>query len=409
MSNPQALQALIRRYRTRLAVSGALNQALAALLWGALGAIVLAAVFRIAGVPRMAGLFTTLALPLGFVAGAVHGWRRSAFSDYKVAKMLDARIGHGDRLANAVYWQEQPAERRSVFVELAIREGLDAAQNANPGLRPAVALPRQAKLGMALSLLALGWVYLLFPPHVVPAEEAVSEETAAEMQKIFKGLGELSSKDGEDGQKIKKLLEEMNISEDDMSRMTQAEIMRMLNEKGIQFKGGEKAKAFEAVKGALAQIDLIKQQMAEIEKKNNSAYSIKTKDGKEIGGTRIKTTMTDESILLEKVKQAAGIKQDESAILADLERESDEARKRAKEVRGQVGLQKEVSYTVDPQAVLKADERFQNDVRDAIKDPNGEAAQRVKKAYVDLAKKEIENGSIPPGTADKMLKWVKAQ
>lgn len=409
MANVETLQALIGGYRRKLVWTRALMRGLEFLVWGALAALSLALFFRLTGLERAAGLATVSFLPLALVAGFVLGWRRSACSDYQAAKLIDARLGHGDRLANALYWLKQPPARRNAFVELAIKEGLEATKNASSKVYPAFAWTRQARLGLGMACFASIFLIMLFPAKIIPPEEAVSAEAAEQMQKIFKSLGELSSKDGADDKHMKELLEQLNISEEDMSKMTQAEIMRMLNEKGIQFKGGEKAKAVEAIKGALAQIDLIKQQMAEIEKKNNTAYAIKTKDGAQISGSRIKTVVTDENILLDRVKRAAGMKEDESAILADLERESEAARQRGKEVRGKAGLAKEVSYSVDPQAALKADERFQNDVREAIKDPNGEAAQRVKKAYLDLARKDLEKGDIPSGAADKMLKWMRSQ
>ena len=404
------LNSVIRAYSRRLAVRGAVRAGMTGLLYGAIATTLIALILWAIGVPRVAGLVTLGVLPVSAIAGFILGWRRSHPGDYRTAKLLDSELGKGDRISSAWFFLSSETETDNPFTALAIREGLEAARQVSGRVRPGGASLRPAFAALISGGLCVVWVLMLFPARVIPPEEAVSADTASKMQRMMKTLSQASSGNGKDDTQMKELLEQLNINADDMAKMTQADVMRMLNEKGIQVSAsGDKAKAIEAIKSTLADMELINKKMAEIEKRNNSAYGIKTKDGSQISGSRIKTTVTDESIVMAKLKQAAGLQANDSEITAEMERERKDAQQRAKDARSKAGLQTDVAYTVDASKMLKNDEKFQNDVREAVSDPNSEAAQRVKKAYKDLARKDLEKGDVPPGAADKMLKWIQNQ
>ena len=404
------LNSVIRAYSRRLAIRGSLRAAMKGLIYSAIAAIILSLLLWMIGVSRVAGLAVLSLLPLSAFGGFILGWRRSSQTDYCAAKLIDSELGRGDRISSAWFLLSNNADDDNPFAALAIRDGLDAAREAAGRIRPSSASLRPAFSAILASGLCIAWVLLLFPARVIPPEEAVSAETAGKMQRMLKTLSQASSGNGKDDTQMKELLEQLNINADDMAKMTQADVMRMLNEKGIQVgNSGDKAKAIEAIKSTLADMELINKKMAEIEKRNNSAYGIKTKDGSQISGSRIKTVVTDEAMVIAKLKSAAGLQENDSEITAEMEREQKEAQQRAKDARCKAGLQTDVQYTVDASKMLKSDERFQNDVREAVSDPTSEAAQRVKKAYKDLARKDLEKGDVPPGAADKMLKWIQNQ
>jgi hypothetical protein len=404
------LNSVIRAYSRRLAIRGALLAGMTGLLYGALSAIVIALILWMIGVPRAAGLGMLGLLPISMLAGCILGWRRSHPGDYRTAKLLDSELKKGDRISSAWFLLSSDSDADNPFNALAIREGLEAAREASGRVSPSGASLRPAFSSLVCAALCVVCILKLFPARVIPPEEAVSAETAGKMQRMMKTLAQATSGNGKDDTQMKELLEQLNINADDMAKMTQADVMRMLNEKGIKVgASGDKAKAIEAIKSTLADMELINKKMAEIEKRNNSAYGIKTKDGSQISGARIKTTVTDESIVIAKLKQAAGLQENDSEITAEMERERKDAQQRAKDARSKAGLQTDVAYTVDASKMLKSDEKFQNDVREAVSDPTSEAAQRVKKAYKDLARKDLEKGDVPAGAADKMLKWIQNQ
>jgi len=402
------LTSVIRAYSRRLAIYGSLRTTMSGLLISALAAVLLSLALWAVGAPRASGLAVLALLPLGAVVGCILGWRRNCQSDYRAAKMIDAELGHGDRISSAWFLLSENSTADNPFAELAIRDGLEAAKSATR-VRPRLSSMRPTLFAIIATGICTAWVCVLFPARVIPPEEAVSAETAGKMQRMIKTLALATGGNGKDDTQMKELLEQLNMNADDMAKMTQADVMRMLNEKGIQVGGGDKAKAIEAIKSTLADMELINKKMAEIEKRNNSAYGIKTKDGSQISGSRIKTVVTDEAMVIAKLKQAAGLQANDSEITAEMEREQKEAQLRAKDARGKAGLQTDVQYTVDASKMLKSDERFQNDVREAVSDPTSEAATRVKKAYKDLARKDLEKGDVPPGAADKMLKWIQNQ
>ena len=64
---------------------------------------------------------------------------------------------------------------------------------------------------------------------------------------------------------------------------------------------------------------------------------------------------------------------------------------------------------IDSSALLATDEKYRKDRDNAIDDPRGEAAMRVKKANQDLLNREIEKGEIPAATADKLKNWIRLE
>ena len=404
------LRSFIRDYSRRLAAIGSLRAGLTGLFYGAIMALIVALVVWMAGAPRQAGLALLGMLPLAAAGGCIWGWRRNRQNDYRAAQLIDSELGKGDRISSAWFLVSNGTHDNNPFAVLAIRDGLEAARDAAGRIRPRETSMRRTLYALLMACLCIASVLLLFPSRVIPPEEAVSAETAGKMQRMIKSLTQGPSASGRNDTQMKELLEQLNISAEDMAKMTQADVMRMLNEKGIKVGANtDKAKAIEAIKSTLADMELINRKMAEIEKRNNSAYSIKTKDGSQISGARIKTVLTDEAMVIAKLKQAVGLQENDSEITAEMDRERKEAQQRAKDARGKAGLQADVQYTFDASKMLKSDERFQNDVRAAVSDPTSEAAQRVKKAYKDLARKDLEKGDIPAGAADKMMKWIQNQ
>jgi hypothetical protein len=406
VEDSRALHQLIRRFRSRLAFGGAAKAALNALLWGALAALLLILILKCSGFSRRAAMLAFAAIPIAIMAGAIAGWRRSACSPYSAAKQLDKHLKLNDRLANTFYFIGQDPARRSALAELAIADGLNAARTAKLGAFTAFQWTRRATFGIVASLLCAGWLYLLYPPNNIPADLAVAQETQEEMKGIIKGLKDLPGVSAEQKNEIKKMLETLNISEDDMNKMTRADLMRLISAKGIDYKGGNGKAAFEAMKNAIGELDAIRQQREEIEKKNKEAFQVQLANGQKVTGVRIATQAPSEKIVCERIQMSVGIKQaSESDELDQLQKQTELAAENAKTMRSKIGLKNNMNAKVDTSALLATDEKYQKDRDEAIKDPKGEAAMRVKKAQRDIMNRELEKGDIPAGVAEKLKNW----
>jgi hypothetical protein len=339
------------------------------------------------------------------------GWKRSSRSTYAAAKLLDKQLGLHDRLANAHYFltQEIGNSGRSPLAELAIQDGLTAARGAKLGRISNPLWTRYATLGLLLSAAGVGLLQLLYPSRIVPADQAVTQETQTQMLSMLQGLQDLPGVTAEQKDDIKKTLEAMNISEADMKKMTSADLMRMISAKGITYKGGSGAAAFEAMKNAVADLDQIRQQHDEFERKNKEAYQFVLANGQKVTGVRIATQVPTEQIVRDRVQKAMGVKAAvESEELEQLQRQTELSAATARAARGKIGL-KTNAVAIDASALLATDQKYQKDRDAAIDDPRSDAALRVKRAQQDLLNRELEKGDIPAGQAEKLKNWMRLE
>ena len=409
MEDHRALHQLINRFRSRLAFGGAIQAALKALLWGALAALLSILIMKLSGFSQRAAFSAFAAIPIALLIGAIAGWRRAHCSPYSAAKQLDKHLRLNDRLANTFYFLQQDPAKRSALADLAIADGLAAARNAKLGAFTAFRWTRRATYGVLASLLCAGWIYLLYPPTMTAVELAAAQDTQEEMKDIIKGLKDLPGASAEQKDEIKKMLDTLNISDDELKKMTSADVMRMISAKGIDYKGGNgKAAAFEAMKNAMGELASMREQKEAIDKKNKEEFSILLANGQKVTGSRIRTAAPDEKIVRENIEAKVGIKKDsESDELKQLQKESALVAENAKAMRSKIGLKSGAVTKVDESALLATNEKYQKDRDEAIKDPNSEAAIRVKKAQRDILQGELEKGDIPSGTAEKLKNWMR--
>ncbi|HEY3322831.1 MAG TPA: hypothetical protein VGP72_20420 [Planctomycetota bacterium] len=398
-----ALFSLIASYRRRLLLAATLAGGLSALPWGAAAAMAAILILKVAGAGKSLALLGLIAIPLAFIIGAALAMRAKHYSDDQAAKLLDHQLGYSDRIANAFYLLKHAGPHPSPFVTLAIRDGMAAAEEIKLGTLGGFRWPRRGTWGVAACVLALSSCRLLYPPVVLTTEQAVAQASQEEMRKMLRGLGDLPGLSDEQKEDFKKLLEDLNISEEEMSKMSQADIMRLLNEKGITYKGGQKAKAFETVKNAMADLEFQKQLAAEIEQKNKEDYQIALSTGEKMKATRIKTDVPDEKIARARLQSSLGVAApSESEELDRLQRQEELASENAKKARSKIGLKNNPGAKVDASALLQTSEQFQKETEAAIADPSSAAAKRVRSAHKEILKKEIEKGEIPAGTAEKL-------
>ncbi len=411
MDDLNTITNLIARFRRRLTFAEAIRAGLSAILWGGVAASILIVAAKVCGLSRGVAAFSFCAIPAAFLVGLAMGWKHSFRSPYAAAKLLDKHLGLNDRLANAHYFllKDQGKAGRSSLAALAIQDGLNAARNAKLGRIPNLLWPRSATLGLLISAVCVGWLYLLYPPHIVPTEQAVTQETQNEMLNMIQGLQDLPGVSAEQKDDIKKMLESMNISEAEMKKMTSADLMRLISAKGIDYKGGGGATAFEAMKNAVADLDQIRQQHDEFERKNKESYQFVLANGQKVTGVRIATQAPTEQIVRDRVQRSMGIKAAvESEELEQLQRQTELSAANTKAARGKIGL-KTTAVAIDASALLATDEKYQKDRDTAIDDPKSEAALRVKRANQDLLNREIEKGDIPSATAEKLKNWMRLE
>lgn len=408
MNDGQSIHKLIVRFRARLRFGAAVERGLSMLPWGGFAALLLMVAAKLCGLRFGIAAFSFTALPIAFLAGAIAGWRRSFCSPYFAAKQLDQRLGLRDRLANAYHLLAQDPQRLTPLAALAVEDGLNAARGVKLNAT-AIRWSRRATYGLVLTFLSAGCLWMLYPSKNVPADQAVAVEKQNEMLQMIQGLQNLPGISAEQHDEIKKMLETMNISEDEMKKMTSADLLRLINAKGIEYKGGGGAKAFEAMKNVLADLEEIRRQHEEFERKNKEAYQFVLADGQKVTGVRIATQAPNEQIVRDRMQRAMGIKTAaESEELEQLQRQTELSAANSKSARGKVGL-KNNSAVIDSSALLSTDEKYRKDRDSAIDDPRSEAATRVKKANQDLLNREIEKGDIPPATADKLKNWIRLE
>lgn len=410
MSDGRIINDLIARYRMRVRSGEAIKSGLSAIIWGALLTLTLILIAKSCGLSRNAAALSCAAIPLSFAIGLALGWKRSYCGGYSAAKLLDKHLGLNDRLANAHYFLLQKAEARSSLAALAIEDGLKAAREAKLGAFTAVRWTRRATYGIVVSAACAGWLYVLYPTVVLPTDQVVTQETQNEMRNMMQGFQNMPGMSDEQKNEIKDILERLNISEDEMKKMTSADLMRMMSAKGIEYKGGGGAKAFEAMKDAIADLDQIRQQREEIERKNKEGYQIVLSNGQKVSGVRIATQAPSEQIVRDRVKSSMGIKAaSESEELEQLQKQSEMAAQKSSAARSQLGLKNNAAMKVDSEALLAQDDNYKKDREKAIEDPKSEAAMRVKKANKDLLNREIEKGDIPSAKADMLKNWARLE
>ena len=412
VNDARIIHDLIARYRSRLRSGAALRSALSSFIWGALLVLILMLVAKRSGLPRNVAALSFGAIPVAFIAGLLAGWKRSYCSTYSAAKLLDRHLGLNDRLANALYFLQQNAEARSPLTNLAIEDGLNAARGAKLGvslLHPCWP-PRRATYGLIVSAACAGWLYVLYPVVILPPDQVVTQETQNEMRNIMQGFQNMPGMSDEQKNEVKDILEKLNISEDEMKKMTSADLMRIMSAKGIEYKGGGGAKAFEAMKDAIADLDQIRQQREEIERRNKEGYQIVLSNGQKVSGVRIATQAPSEQIVRDRVKSSMGIKAaSESEELDQLQKQSEMVAQKASAVRSQLGLKNTPAMKVDAAALLATDDNYKKDRDKAIEDPKSEAAMRVKKANRDLLNRELEKGDIPSAKAEFLKNWERLE
>jgi hypothetical protein len=402
VDDTRSLYQLIHRSRRRTALSAAIKSAMNMVVWGAVAALLLLICIKIVGLSRNMALIAFAAIPVSVIAGFIRGWKHSFCSDYAAAKQLDRELKLHDRLANTFYFLSQDASKRSPLAELAIADGLNAARTAKLGAMPKLQWTRHATYGVLASLLCAGAVFFINPPTIIPPDQAIAKETQEENKEMIKGFQDLPGATAEQKDDIKKMLDSLNISEDEMSKMTKADLMRRISSKVGEYKGGN-AKGFEMLQGAIGELDAIRVQQAEIEKKNKEAYSFKGSDGKTLAITRIQTKAPNESVVRSRIEASMGIKQaGESEDLIEMQNRTDLLEKESKKARGAVGLKQKTTGTVDTGALLATDEKYKKDRDEAITDPNGAAAARVKAMQRDVMRREIEKGDLPEATAEAL-------
>jgi hypothetical protein len=324
--------------------------------------------------------------------------------------MLDAHLKLNDRLANAHYFLLQKADSRSPLAALAIEDGLKAAREAKLGTFSTVGWPKRATYGLVLSAAGAAWLFVLYPTVTLPADQVVTQETQNEMRNMMQGFQNMPGMSEEQKNEIKDILEKLNISEDEMKKMTSADLMRMISAKGIEYKGGGGAKAFEAMKDAIADLDQIRRQSEEFERKNKEGYQIVLSNGQKVSGVRIATQPPSEQIVRDRVRMSMGIKAaSESEELEQLQKQSEMVAQKAGAVRSQMGLKGNPAMKVDSEALLATDDKYKKDRDTAIDDPKSEAAMRVKKANRDLINRQLEKGEIPPERAEFLKNWERLE
>jgi hypothetical protein len=409
MSDTQIIDTLIARFRSRLRFSGAVKSGLSTFIWGAVIALLLVFIAKFGGLSKHVAAFSFAAIPAAFFFGLIIGWKRSYCSGYSAAKMLDAHLKLNDRLANAHYFLQQKPESRSPLAALAIEDGLKAAREAKLGAFSTVRWSRRATYGLILSAAGAASLYLLYPTVVLPSDQVVTQETQTEMRNIMQGFQNMPGMSDEQKSEIKDILEKLNISEDEMKKMTSADLMRMMSAKGIEYKGGGGAKAFEAMKDAIADLDQIRQQREEIERRNKEGYQIVLSNGQKVSGVRIATQAPSEQIVRDRVSRSMGIKSaSESEELEQLQKQSEMVAQKASAARKDAGL-KDKGMKVDAEALLATDDKYKKDRDKAIDDPKSEAAMRVKKANRDLINRELEKGEIPSEKAEFLKNWERLE
>lgn len=420
------VQAVVRRGCSRLALQSVVDACVIGLRWGAAATAGWILAWRILGQSPQTAWWGMLWIVAGVVA-AMLVKREPVPGNYYVAKYVDEELGLHDRLAGGYDLLLQARSPTGLPDDPFIALALEEVERATVAARKKTAIGLRLPPRLLATFLWLGLPCLLpfviFPSGRVIESLAMTDEQMEKAQEMKDALamlaGEIESLDDlkeDEKQEVLKVLQNLDIKESDLKKMSQNDLFRKLAEAGIKIKGtgakGAKiAKVLEEQQRKIMQLDLIKKQMAELQRHNQQESKIDLGDGTTMTTGKVKMMATDDldlsGALARAVRAPGEAEKEYQNRLAMLEahRQAEEARIGKFIAKGaKLGIPKTASEKFA--AMMSEDKNYQERVLNAVKNPDSEEAKKIKKMFQKSLESELENENIPRGVGHMLKKYM---
>jgi len=367
----------------------------------------------------------------GAVVGMVLGKGRRA-DGYQVAKRMDEKLGLKDRLASGygmLLEARQKEIEQTVFTVLLLKDAEGAAERAGREYRILLEEGGGARsaLGGLVCVVVVGVLALVGGGRSGGGRE-VSKEQREQVQAFNQSIATMAEKiktiEGLDGQQEKEMLDilkSVQISEDELAKMSRADVLRRLRDadgkiklpEGVAGGGGAAVKrAIEDKLKAIAEMELVQQQLAQIEAINSRKAVIDLGDGSSAAAMNIKLESSDlqidRNIALAAAKPGEA-EQEYQKRIAEADAKEKMQREAIKKflAKGGGGAGEVPASEVQKLAAMMAsDAEFQGKVMEAIKDPSGKKLEMMREVYRRQLEREFEKENIPRGLRQQLNTYL---
>jgi len=400
----------------------------AAARWFAVGAAIAAAAVvagRLGGLSVAQAAWLLAIAPVSALVGLAWGRADDLPDAYRLAKQIDQQLGLCDRLAGGYDLLRQARSDDQggtpAFLTLVAKDALAAVKEAQGRYRPMVVLPRVSLAALGL-LAAAAVVSYLLPQRGGGEAPAVSAQDRRQAQALNTSLASIAEAiktlEGVDEKQQEAMLEalrQVQISEEDLKKMSRADIIRRLREASSTIKlpeGAQAAAVRQAMEDklrAVAEMEQVQQQLAQIEQINARSAAIDLGGGKK--ATALNITLESSDLQIDKAIAAAVAKPGEAE--EDYRNRLNDAEARAKAQREAIkkflvrGAGDAPPADVQKlAAMMDSDAEFQGKVMEAIKDPSGKKLDEMRAIYRRQLQNELEKENIPRGLRQQLSTYL---
>jgi hypothetical protein len=392
---------------------------------GAIVAAVAVVAGRLAGLSVAHSLWLLAIAPLSALLGAAW-WRAADLPDlYRLAKQIDGQLGLQDRLAGGydLLRQERNGKPASetFFGVLVASDALAAVREAQNRYWATASSPQVPLAALSL-ILAASAASLLLPNRGGVEAPVVSAQNRQQAQALNNSLASIADAiktlEGVDEQQQEAMFEalrQIQISEDDLKKMSRADIIRRLREASSSIKlpeGAQAAAVRQAMEDklrAVAEMEQVQKQLAQIGEINARMASIDLGDGRKTSAVNI--TLESSDLQIDKAIAMAVAKPGES---------EEEYRNRLRVAEASAKAQREAikkflakaAAEVPPAevhklaALIDSDAEFQGKVLEAIKDPSGKKLEDMRAIYHRQLQRELEKENVPRGLRQQLSTYM---
>ncbi|HUW55589.1 MAG TPA: hypothetical protein VMZ92_03065 [Planctomycetota bacterium] len=427
---PEALrgvESVVLRARSALARQSCLDGAARGFFPGAVVAALAIVIGRLAGLSPGQAWWLLLVALAGAVLGSVLG--KTAVPDgYRVAKRIDEQLGLKDRLAGGYDLLRRARTEdglpRTSFTALMLSDAARAAKEAERSLCIPVHVPKGLVHGALCLVFAAALSLLVLPggrADVTGLE--VSREQREQVRAFNESLARMAATiqamEGLDDEQEKAMLDALRaiqIGEDELRKMTRADIIRRLREANAKIKvpEGVQAAAFrravEDQMRAIAEMEQVQRQLAEIEAINQREAVIDLGDGRTTSAANIPLESSD--LHIDEAIAAVTARPGEAELEYQRRVAAAEARTRAEQEKIKRFLAKTIGTDLPETearklaALLASDVEFQGRVMEAIKDPTSKQFDAMREIYRRQLEREFERENIPRGLRQQLSTYL---
>jgi hypothetical protein len=437
-----SVEAVVHRARAALLTQARLDAAARGFFWSAAGSGLAIVTARLAGMSAGQAWWLLLIVVAGTLLGMLVGQaflpaiyrrqeclrpRRTAVPDgYRVAKRIDEQLGLKDRLAGGYDLLRRARSAEGIpetpFTALILKDAGTAADEARRALRTPIRLPRGVVPGV-LFLAAAAVLSLVVLPGVRGEGAGVSREQREQAQAFNESLDKMAKAiqaiEGLDDRSQKAMLDALRgiqISEDDLKKMSRADIIRRLREANTKIKipegvqGAALRQAVEDRMRAIAEMEQVHQQLAEIEAINRREAVIDLGDGRKTSAANIRLESSD--LQIDQAIAAAAARPGDAEIEYQKRVTAAEvlARKEREKIKRflakTVGEQMPEADVQKLATMMANDAEFQAKVMEAIKDPSGKQFDAMRAIYRRQLEREFEKENIPRGLRQQLSTYL---